>query len=166
MNTLTKLSNQYDSLDVTWQKQKDRLDEKLKLQREKIKEEEQNLEKIQQKISKKWDKCPHESSTILKPLADIIGKKLNLIPKISGPYGLNNHYYMSFLDKDDKTIHIMYLRPIEKNGKSWYGLVNTKKVIHPHIHPDSISGMNDDQYEVISLPGSINGIIKFMEKMV
>jgi len=164
--TMEKLSNEFDLLDMKWQKQKDRLDKKLKLQRKKIKEEEQNLEKIQQRMNKKWEKHPDESDTILKPLAEAIGKELNLIPEISGPFGLNCQHYMSFQNKDDnKTIHIMSLRGIQKNNKTWYGYVNHNKVIHPEFHPDSISCMNDDHLEVIPLPSSVHDIIKFMEKM-
>jgi|APSaa5957512535_1039671.scaffolds.fasta_scaffold65306_3 hypothetical protein len=166
MTWMRQLSEEHQLLQEKWEKRKDKLDE----QRKEIRKEQEDITKeyeakhkaLDKKMSSHWDKHLHHTETILKPIAEKIAKKLNLGYGISGPYGLNNHYYLSFLDKNKKTVHILYLRPTQKNDKRWYGIV-TSKIIDKTIPPNSIAGMNDNHKEVIPLPETIPQIIKMMK---
>ena len=168
MTWINQLLEQHNLVDEKWEKRKQKLDD----ERKKIRQEEEKLKRdfetkmtsLDKKMDSHWRKHPHHMDTILKPIAEKIAKTLKLSYEISGPFGLNNHNYLSFLDKNKKTVHILYLRPTKENKKRWYGVV-TNKIIDKTISPNSISGMNDDHKEVIPLPGSVKGIIKFMEKM-
>ena len=164
MSSIPQLIEEHHISSKKWEKKKQKLDEaRKKIRQEEIKfknDFESKMTSLDKKMDSHWDKHPHHIDTILKPIAEKIAKTINLSHKISGSFGMNHHYYLSFLDKKGKTVYILYLRPNREDR--WYGVV-TNKIIDKTISPNSIAGMNDDHKEVIPLPKTIPKIIKMMK---
>ncbi len=161
MTWINQLLEQHQILEEKWDKRKEKLD----VQRRNLIEEQEKLRKdfevkmtsLEKKMISHCDKRPHHKESILEHVAEKIAKELNLEYEISGPFGLNCHYYLSFLDSDKETVYILYLRPTNEN---WYGVVTNEVV--KEVHPESISAMNDDHKKVIPLPKTIPKIITVM----